>query len=214
MHRRHLLRAGIGCALLAVVVTALVVVRWAPLLAYDGTVARGLHADAVAHPAVTSVARVLTDWVWDPWTMRALAALACLWLWWRGDRRRALLIAGAAAAAVLLSQGMKALVGRHRPFWPDPIVSADYAAYPSGHALTAAVVCPLLLWLLPPSVPKQWRLAAWTLALASVFGVGLTRIFLGVHWLSDVVGGWLLGATLAALAVTLAEPRNRPKDTR
>ncbi|MEW2414416.1 phosphatase PAP2 family protein [Streptomyces sp. NPDC046866] len=211
MHSRHLLRAGIGCALLAAVVTSLVIVRWAPLLSYDGTVARSLHADAVGHPAVTSAMRVLTDWVWDPWTMRALAAVACGWLWWRGDRRRALLIAGAAVAALLLSQGMKALVGRHRPIWPDPVVSADYAAYPSGHALTAAVVCPLLLWLVPRSAPKPWRLAAWILALASVFGVGFTRIFLGVHWLSDVLGGWLLGVALAVAVIALPDPRNRPK---
>ncbi len=67
---------------------------------------------------------------------------------------------------------MKAWVGRERPVWPDPVVTAQYMAYPSGHALTAAVVCPLLLWLLPPATPRGWVAAARILAVASVFGVG------------------------------------------
>ncbi|WP_407840401.1 phosphatase PAP2 family protein [Streptomyces sp. DSM 116496] len=213
-------------ALAAIVLTVLVAIGWAPLLSFDGRIARNLHSYAVSHPGVTGLVRVLSDWVWDPWTMRALAGAACLLLWWRGNGRCALRIALATLAASAVSQGLKVWVGRERPVWPDPVVSADYAAYPSGHAMTAMVVCGLLVWLVargparpfsdrvsrspsrplphPDSRPPGRSRAAVALLLAtvSVLGVGFTRIYLGVHWFSDVLGGWLLGAVIVALAVS------------
>ncbi|CAM5514465.1 phosphatase PAP2 family protein [Streptomyces avidinii] len=222
MRKDPLWWTGIGCALLAAVLTALVVAGWQPLLAYDERVARDLHAHAVTHPAVTQFMRVLSDWVWDPWTMRALAAVACVLLWWRGDRGRALLVALVTLAASVVQQGLKFLVGRERPVWSDPVDSAQYAAYPSGHAMTATVVCGLLLWLLPrpgparsaatrapvvgaPVVgtPVAWAVTAWAVAAVSVLGVGFTRMYLGVHWPSDVLAGWLLGVALVALATSV-----------
>ncbi|MFB6578372.1 phosphatase PAP2 family protein [Streptomyces sp. NPDC056402] len=206
MRNDHFRWTGIGCALLAAVLTALVVAQWRPLLAHDERVTRDLHAHAVTHPGVTHLMQVLSDWVWDPWTMRALAALACALLWWRGDRGRALRVALATLAASALQQGLKALVGRERPVWPDPVDSAQYAAYPSGHAMTATVVCGLLLWLLPRPAPGRvrvtWVVAAWAVAVVSVLGVGFTRVYLGVHWPSDVLAGWLLGVALVVLATS------------
>ncbi|MCJ0875702.1 phosphatase PAP2 family protein [Streptomyces sp. AP-93] len=211
------------CALsaAAAVLTVLVAVGWGPLLSFDGRIARGLHSHAVSHPAVTRLMRVLTDWVWDPWSMRALAGAACVWLWWRGEGRCALRIALATLAATAVSQGLKVLVGRERPVWPDPVDSADYAAYPSGHALTATVVCGLLVWLVarrspgpfprpsarPSARPFTRSVPALALLLAavSVLGVGFTRVYLGVHWFSDVLGGWLLGSVLVALTVTVSD---------
>ncbi|MFD3804560.1 phosphatase PAP2 family protein [Streptomyces sp. NPDC058611] len=196
----HMRRTGIGCVLAAVALTVLVVARWEPLLSLDGRIARDLHARAVADPGTTHLMRVLSDWVWDPWTMRALAAAACVTLWWRGDRQRALRVALAAVVASVVQQGLKALVGRERPQWPDPVDSAHYAAYPSGHAMTATVVCGMLLWLLPGATPRWAVASAWAVAVVSVLGVGFTRLYLGVHWTSDVLAGWLLGAAVVALA--------------
>src|SRR5437868_6442408 len=84
------------------------------------------------------------------------------------------------------------LIDRPRPVWPDPVDSARYAAFPSGHAMTATVVCGLLLWLLHHHGAGRalWR-TALTTAVVSVAGAGLTRVWLGVHWPSDVLGGWL-----------------------
>ncbi|MER6313107.1 phosphatase PAP2 family protein [Streptomyces sp. NPDC001581] len=216
MRNNPLRWAGILAALLVSVLSALVVARWRPLFSFDGRVAGDLHAHAVTHPGVTQVIRVLSDWVWDPWTMRALAAVACVLLWWRGDRERALRVALAAVVATAVQQGLKALVGRERPVWPDPVDSAQYAAYPSGHAMTATVVCGMLLWLLPRpgsrpgsralppplarSLPAWAPAAGWAVAAVSVLGVGFTRVYLGVHWASDVLAGWLLGVVVVALA--------------
>ncbi|MFI5618810.1 phosphatase PAP2 family protein [Streptomyces sp. NPDC051567] len=202
--------AGLCCALLAAVLTVLVVAGWPPLLSYDGHVVRELHGYAVGHPGVTHLMRVLTDWPWDPWAMRALAAVACVWLWLRGDRERAVRVALATLLAAAVSQGMKALVGRERPVWQDPVDSAHFASYPSGHALTATVVCGLMLWLLPRQTPGALVAAAWAVAGVSVLGVGFTRLYLGVHWPSDVLAGWLLGVAVVALAASGTGRTGRP----
>ncbi|WP_411102636.1 phosphatase PAP2 family protein [Streptomyces sp. cmx-4-9] len=214
MRSERLRWTGVLCAVSAAALTVLVRAQWQPLVSRDERTARVLHAWAVAHPGATQAVRVLSDWVWDPWTMRALAALAFVWLWRRGDRDRGLRVALAVLLAAVVQQTLKALVGRERPVWPDPVDSAHYAAYPSGHAMTATVVCGLLLWLLPrgspgtpggPAAPRPALSAAavgaaWALAGVSVVGVGLTRLYLGVHWASDVVAGWLLGAAVVAFA--------------
>ncbi|WP_069174028.1 phosphatase PAP2 family protein [Streptomyces griseus] len=195
-----LLGAGVVCALLSAALTALVVVRWPPLMSLDGTVARTLHRSAVTQPGLVHLNRVLTDWVWDPWTMRALTAVVVIALWWRGARPLAVGVAATSVLATVLQQALKSAVGRERPRWPDPVDSAHYAAFPSGHAMTAIVTCGLLLWLLRlyGVSPLLWRTAV-VVAAVSVLGVAFTRLYLGVHWLSDVVGGLLLGGAVTAL---------------
>ncbi|MFE9722889.1 phosphatase PAP2 family protein [Streptomyces sp. NPDC005794] len=199
--RAPLLIAGLACASLSLVLLVLVAVRWSPLIALDTTVAEALHRRAVAEPGLVQVSRVLTDWVWDPWTMRALTAVVVITLWWRGARLLAGWVAATSLLGTLLQQGLKAAVGRERPQWPDPVDSANYAAFPSGHAMSAAVACGLLMWLLRlhgAQSPVWW--GSLMLALVSVAGVALTRLYLGVHWMTDVLGGVLLGAALVAFS--------------
>lgn len=200
-----------ACALFGVLFVLLLVPvagRWGPLLSLDGRIARALHPVAVGHPALTRANRVLTDRVWDPVILRALLAAAVLWLLWRRAWRPALWLAVCGLVGNAVQQGMKAVVGRPRPVWPDPVDSARYAAFPSGHAMTAAIVCGCLLWLLlnRTSAGPRWRAAGWTAAAVSVVGVGFTRLYLGVHWASDVVGGWLLAGVVVSGAAALCAP--------
>ena len=197
-----------GCS---AVLWALVAVRWPPLMRCDEAVARAFHRWAVTDHGTTHVARFLTDWVWDPLTMRLLCVAVALGLAVRRPARfDALWLVAATALGLLLQYGVKVAVGRPRPVWPDPVDTARQAAFPSGHAMTAAVVCGLLLWLLHRHGAGRtlWP-AAVLLAGVSVVGVGLTRVWLGVHWLSDVVGGWLLGATVAAAAAAVHDPARK-----
>ena len=200
---------------LAVLLLVLVAVGWPPLLSLDRWVVDALHRSAVAEPGFTRANRILTDWVWDPWTMRALIAVAVVVLWWRGERRPALWLAVTSVLAAALQQGLKWAVGRARPSWPDPVDSAQYAAFPSGHAMTAVVSCGLLLWVLALHWRETWR--GWSVlavaAVVSVLGVGWTRVYLGVHWPSDVVAGWLLGWMCVAVAI-LTYRRAAPADGR
>jgi undecaprenyl-diphosphatase len=65
--------------------------------------------------------------------------------------------------------------------------------------MTATTSFAILLLVLLPMVPHSWRPLCWAAAGLSVLGVGFTRVALGVHWFSDVVGGWLLGLAVVAL---------------
>ncbi|MFB7863022.1 phosphatase PAP2 family protein [Streptomyces sp. NPDC056069] len=200
--RRMRISAVVSGAL-TVLLLVLVAVGWAPLLSFDRDLADALHRSAVAEPGFTHLNRILTDWVWDPLTMRALATAAVLVLWWRRERLLALWVAVTTLVAWGLQQGLKAAVGRERPRWPDPVDSAPYAAFPSGHAMAATVTCGLLLWVLALHWRASWR--GWGtlagVAVVSVVGVGWTRVYLGVHWASDVLGGWLLGWCCVAVAI-------------
>ncbi|MFI6647104.1 phosphatase PAP2 family protein [Streptomyces sp. NPDC050529] len=208
--------AGAVCGVLALALLGLVAARWPPLMRLDRDIAEALHRRAVTEPGLVHVNRLLTDWLWDPWTMRALIAVAVVVLWRRGARMLAAWVAVTSLVSSLLQQGIKAAVGRERPRWPDPVDSAHYAAFPSGHAMTAVVSCGLLLWLLYRSGARPWiRRTASAAAGISVIGVGLTRLYLGVHWPSDVLGGWLLGAALTAFAAAGYEryaSRHRPEE--
>ncbi|KOT86623.1 membrane protein, partial [Streptomyces sp. NRRL F-5755] len=180
---------------------ALVAARWSPLLALDRSLARAFHRTAVADPGLTQTNRIFSDWVWDPWTLRALLAVAVIALLCRRQWVPGCWVAVTAALGTALQQTLKALVDRPRPVWPDPVDSAGYAAFPSGHAMTAAVAGGLALWLLRLyGARRAWRRTAAALVAVSVAGVGLTRVYLGVHWATDVLGGWLLGGAWVAVA--------------
>ncbi|MEU9354915.1 phosphatase PAP2 family protein [Streptomyces griseoloalbus] len=198
-------------ALCSALLLVLVAVEWRPLLDLDGDISRTTHRWAVEEPGLTQTSRILTDWVWDPWTMRVLCGVAVALLVWRyAARWTAMWLVLTVAVGTALQQGLKAALDRARPVWPDPVDSAHYAAFPSGHAMTATVVCGLLLWLLHRHGAGRilWR-TALTVAVVSVIGVGLTRVWLGVHWPTDVLGGWLFGALVVTAAVGIHK-RLRP----
>jgi membrane-associated phospholipid phosphatase len=219
----HRLRTPLLLCLAAGAVIALVRLDWGPVHSVDAGVARWLHARALAHPAWTETNRIFSQWVWDPWTMRALLALAVLWLWLGSRWALGLWCAATAAVGSGVQQALKAVIGRERPRWHHPVATAHYAAMPSGHAMTAAVVCVLLLWLARRAgVGRRVWAAALAAAWVSVAGVSFTRLALGVHWLTDTLAGALLGCAVARLGIALwpayarggAGPRRQPGRSR
>ncbi|MGW3726405.1 phosphatase PAP2 family protein [Streptomyces sp. NPDC000851] len=204
-------RAPLTLAVCSLLLLVLVAAEWHPLMNLDGDVSRTTHRWAVEESGITQVCRILTDWIWDPLTMRILCGAVVVWLVWRHSAWwTAAWLVATVALSTAVQQFLKAAVDRARPVWSDPVDSAHYAAFPSGHAMTATVVLGLLLWLLHRhGADRALCRTALGVAAVSVLGVGLTRVWLGVHWTSDVVGGWLLGATVVTLAVT-AHERWRP----
>ncbi|MFE6886769.1 phosphatase PAP2 family protein [Streptomyces sp. NPDC057694] len=182
-------------ALLAVLVES----RWTPLHRVDENAARSLNAVATDHPAWTQVLRVLSDWVWDPLTLRGAVLAVTVWLLYRRAWRLAAWSATTAVTGGLIGLWAKLLVERARPSLADPVAHAPGYSFPSGHAMTAATSCAVLLLVALSLVPRRVRPVCWALAALSVLGVGFTRVALGVHWFSDVVGGWLLGAAVVIL---------------
>ncbi|MEV7405227.1 phosphatase PAP2 family protein [Streptomyces sp. NPDC091267] len=172
--------------------------RWRPLQAADEGAAHRLHHTALEHPEWTSTLRFLSDWVWDPATLRCAVALLTLWLLYRRAWRLAAWSGVTAVAGGLIGLLVKTVVERARPSLADPVAHAPGFSFPSGHAMTATTSFAILLLVLLPLMPRGLRILCWSVAALSVVGVGFTRVALGVHWFSDVVGGWLLGLAVVA----------------
>jgi membrane-associated phospholipid phosphatase len=168
-----------------------------------------LHAWSLQRrtPALTTAAVVLTA-TGTGVIAYVLAALAGA-LAGGGAIERRIIGAVAGVAALLLGQGIRLLladaVDRARPPQADWAGTAGGAAYPSGHTTTSALVAALICVAAARAVQGRARPVARAAALGWATLVGLTRIYLGVHWPTDVLAGWLLAATLVTAAMLLIE---------
>jgi undecaprenyl-diphosphatase len=134
----------------------------------------------------------------------AAAAVAVWCAWKRHWRTTALVVITTLGAGALVKVG-KAVVGRPRPPRAGQLVIETNQSFPSGHALGSIVVIGLLT-ALALFLQRRWPARAWTLAAAvfTVFLVGFSRLYLAVHWPTDVLGGWLVGGAWLVLCLTTA----------
>ena len=144
-------------------------------------------------------------YLFGPVGMPCLAVAAILVLALRRRSRTPLiLIAAAGLGSLLMTIAGKDIIGRHRPPLVDAIPPYEYSpSFPSGHALNATVVAGVvgyLIWLHRRALAAKVLCVVVPVVLAVV--VGLTRVVLGAHWLTDVVAAWLLGAAWLALVIT------------
>jgi membrane-associated phospholipid phosphatase len=136
--------------------------------------------------------------------LAALAALTCAAVVWR--RRSwppvALAVAGVGGVALVIVTA-KALVIRDRPHISFAVIAEDGYSFPSGHATGTAAIALLSAWMLTRWLITSWtgRVVAWTLALGLAAVIGFSRVYLGVHYVSDVVAGWLVGMTWAGIVM-------------
>ncbi|ONK10546.1 PAP2 superfamily protein [Streptomyces sp. MP131-18] len=193
----------------AALVIALAVVEARPVLRADRAVADHLHTAALESPDLTHASRIVTDWIVDPWTMRLLIVGAVVWLWYTRQRLVALWTACTSAAEWGVRGVLRGIIGRERPEWERPVDSAQFASLPSGHAMTAAATCVLLLWLARRAgAPAGLVRAGVAVAVLAVAAACFTRVFLGVHWLTDTLAGALLGSAFAAFAIAAWHARD------
>ncbi len=135
-----------------------------------------------------------------------IVILLCALVWhWCGPRC-AVALGGASLLSNLASSLLKIGFARPRPDLAPHLDHQTSFSYPSGHATSAAAVYLLLAWLAPP----RWRGATAALAIAIIILNGFSRMMLGVHWLSDIIGGTLLGAAFALGGAWWAGTRSAP----
>src|SRR3954452_14580878 len=136
--------------------------------------------------------------------MAVLAALAAAVLLVRRRRRAALVVIVAAAVAELLNGGLKDLYQRLRPPAATRLGPETNYSLPSGHALVSIVVIGIIAAVVVVTARRQaTRVAVLAAAAVAVAAIGVCRLYLGVHWLTDVLDGWLVGGTWLALCVTV-----------
>lgn len=157
-------------------------------------------------PAVTVAMRAVSA-VGSPGSTAVEAVAVCAAVAWR--RRSWLPIAmvgiGLAGFATAVSV-VKLAMARERPPLPYSVMSVAGYSFPSGHAMGVTTTMLVSAWVLAHWVIRSFRdrIAIWTTALAIIAGVGFSRMYLGVHYLSDVIAGWLLGTIWTCTLLTCA----------
>jgi undecaprenyl-diphosphatase len=219
------LRLGAGMVVTPVAAVAfmllLLLVRagWPPLRNLDAGAAEALNRIGTDHPELVKSAEVVSD-VFDPNVFRvALTVIALVYLI-RGERHHATWLVVTVFGGAALGFVLKEIVGRTRPELPDPVSTAPGMSFPSGHALGASIGCCLLLLIALRFLPRGGRVAAVIAAGLIVAAVGLARVVLGVHFVSDVLAGTTLGVGWVAVTTwayvawrrETGQPVERPAD--
>src|SRR5215475_200151 len=192
--------AALAAFLIAVPFTLLLVLvqsSWPPLHRLDQSTAHRLHSYAVGHPAAV---RFFRDWstIFGPTSWRLLVALLAIWLLYRRAVRLAIWAIITITVGGLLGVTLKLVVNRARPILPDPVAHATGSSFPSLHSMNAALGVGVLVLAVLPALGVGWRAGLWAVGLLIVLTTGYARIALGVHWVSDVLAGWTLGAGVVA----------------
>ncbi|HZR54387.1 MAG TPA: phosphatase PAP2 family protein [Streptosporangiaceae bacterium] len=183
-----------AAAALFTLLLLLVRLRWAPLESVDHHAAAWLNSLVAGHAAVVSVISAVT-WLGSGavlWTLVGASAvvLAVLRRW-----RLTVYLLATGAGALVLDPVLKALVGRLRPVVAHPIAHGTGNSFPSGHALGSIVCYGAVFLVFLPAVRGMWRRVLTAVIITLIGAIGISRLLLGVHYLSDVLGGWALGIT-------------------
>jgi undecaprenyl-diphosphatase len=188
---------GVGFGLLLVLVRT----HWPPLRQLDGTVADRLNDLVADNEVVVNALTAMTNLGGTPMLLWLLT-VGTAWLLIRRQPLLAAYVVVTALGAFVLNAVVKELVDRLRPAVNVPVAAAPGLSFPSGHALGSLVSYGVLLLVFLPVVPRAARRITTTVAVLVVVAIGLTRMALGVHYLTDVLAGWLLG--LMWLVITTA----------
>ena len=194
---RRLTRAVVYAVVVAVplaVLAFLVRTKFDPLADLDQAVSDRATSFTRTHDAFHSFASAW-EMISQPWVMYAVVGVPlCLLAWFRFHlRTRAMWALATMAAGWLLAVLLKMLVHRSRPVIEEPFAVHHGYSFPSGHATNNAIVVTVVLLLLRPVLGVTARRVLLAVGVAWVLITCADRIFMGAHFLSDVIAGVLLG---------------------
>ncbi|MCA1246413.1 phosphatase PAP2 family protein [Massilia sp. MS-15] len=181
---------------------ALAVTTGAPITLLDAHAAQWLHVHAHANGGLRAALLLLTHVHSTPGIL-ALALVAAIWLYRQGQRYWILALVAAVPGGQLLNALLKQMFARVRPQFAEPLLELATYSFPSGHALGATVLYGVLAcYAARQARSRAGRVLPFVLALAMVATVSFSRMYLGVHYLSDVVAGLAEGCAWLALCLS------------
>jgi undecaprenyl-diphosphatase len=163
---------------------------------FDAIVRNAVHAHA--SPGSTAAMRAITQ-LGSPWFLLTLGLFVVWRLVSSGRRRTALLLAVAALGGEAFDGVLKMAFQRTRPEAFFGLVSPHNYSFPSGHALASSCFYGVLAAILSVELAGWRKVAIWVAAAVLVTLIGLSRVYLGVHYPTDVIGGFLAAVVWVAL---------------
>lgn len=174
---------------------------------------------ALLHSFDTTITRAIISWpvaakpfflavtaLGDPIVTVLIGIAIAMYGFFQGNLRLAL--AGASIWLTLaIGAGLKLLIGRERPI-------SEYAAnllvptfsFPSGHASGSIIAYGLLAYLAWHWLPQPWSYIAVAIFVSLIILIGISRVYLGAHFPSDIIAGWLLGAIVLCIVIFIVRP--------
>jgi undecaprenyl-diphosphatase len=198
MTRRLLLWLTAAGTVVFVALGVLVASRWGPLVSLDTRLDAAIHPTVLANGWLRTLALVITD-LGSPVAVDVVAVVAAVALLVARRAPDAVAVVVARFVELGIETVVKALVDRSRPVFGHPVATAGGASFPSGHTAGSAALYGILVLLLVR------RMVVTIAATVFVLAVGASRVVLGVHYLSDVVGGLALGLAVAAGTLLLRD---------
>jgi undecaprenyl-diphosphatase len=201
LHRRELVRlaaVAVG-ALIFGLLLVLVRLQWVPLESVDHGSAASLNRVVSAHRPLVLVMGVISR-IGSTAVLSYLVVIATILLAVRHQYRLAIYLPLTWLGALGLDPALKAAVGRLRPIVAHPVATGGGNSFPSGHSLGSIVGYGALLLVFTPALPRRARRPVIAAVVFVVAAIGFSRLALGVHYLSDVLGAWALG--IAWLGIT------------
>lgn len=178
-----------------------------PLVTIDYRLAAWFNEHAT--PPLTRVASAVTFIASGPFLTTVAVVTALAMIWRRAWHRVAMLIL-AVGGGSLLNVGVKHLFHRPRPVVEHPLATLHTYSFPSGHTTEATLFYGLLAFFIVQLVQRwRWRVLAPLIAAFVILMVALSRLYLGLHYLSDVMGAMALGIMWLAISVTAVEINRR-----
>lgn len=153
-------------------------------------------------PALAAVARGFTA-LGEPTVLIGAGVASALWLWYAGHRHLPFILIAVTMLGRGLSEAQKYWIGRERPDLEAHLVVVKSQSFPSGHA-TSSMIFYMVMALTLTAGTRWHRLAAAGAFILSLL-IGISRVMLGVHWPSDVVGGWSFGLLWVLLTLRIAQ---------
>ncbi len=202
------LLAVTAAALVFTILLVLVRLQWRPLESVDHGAAAHINDLIAGHPALVAVVKAVT-WLGSDGVLWTIIGVSAVFLAFRRRWRLVLYLLVAGAGALVMDPILKDLVGRLRPVVAHPIAHGGGDSFPSGHSLGSIVCYGAVLLVFLPAARGRWRTVFITVIVTLVALIGISRILLGVHYLSDVLGGWTLGITWLGLTAFAFELTRR-----
>ena len=162
-----------------------------------------------ANPALDKVMLGLTQ-LGNPSFIIGVVIGSLSWLWWKQRRTEAQLFAIACLGALILNVGLKLFFAKPRPNLWTYLITEQSFSFPSGHALGAMVIYGFLAYLLASQFPKFSR-QIYTATIGLIAAIGLSRLYLGVHWPTDVLAGYAVGFLWLMTCITLLKLQAQPR---
>lgn len=173
--------------------------------AFDTSWLYWLHG--YANPSLDAVMLTITQLA-DARVVIVIVAVTLGILWWQHHREEAKFFALACLGALILNTGLKLFFTKPRPHLFPSLIAETSFSFPSGHALGSFVMYGFLAYLLSAHFPKFSKLI-YTLAVLTIALIGLSRMYIGVHWPTDIIGGYGIGYLWLMLCIAMLRLQTR-----